>query len=507
MNGEAAAQLASVCSAAVSLAGTYSAKKGWNHHKSHAAGGCKKASASVTALDGDMELEISLRPYAQVYLYSVVPGPSVGFKVYAVQTTSAADACSGTSQLRVGVEPNAKVAWEVGPWSIEYEASFKGLDRAFKPVDYDLSVCGDGLACGPKEQCDGQDLKGASCLSLGSASGVLACGSGCTFDMTSCQGGCPAGNVCTIAGLGQPGLVDGPAATAQFSTPHAVAVDSDGTIYVADHTNHMIRAVKGGVVSVLAGTGTAGCQDGPAATAQLNYPHDVKVGPQGVYVADTYCNRVRLIHDGMVSTVAGSGQAGSADGPCPLAGFFHPTGLALLGGSVYVVDTDNHRVRVIQGGLVATVAGSIPGFADGPVATALFRHPRGIAVDALGRLYVTDFLNHAIRRIAGGMVTTVAGTGGAGWLDGPTGVARFSHPYGIAVAANNDLFVADQENWRIRLISGGVVTTLAGSGNKGFADGPVVTAEFNYPTGVALGPTGNVYVADAWNHRIRVVAR
>ena len=179
-------------------------------------------------------------------------------------------------------------------------------------------------------------------------------------------------------------------------------------------------------------------------------------------------------------------------------------------GTVYVADLSNQRIRkVTPGGEVSTLAGTgLFGSADGPGTTAEFGQPRGIAVGADGTVYVADSGNHRIRKVTpGGVVTTLAGNGTPGFADSPGTTARFNAPTGVAVAADGTVYVANSNNQRIRKITpGGEVSTLAGDGAFGSADGPGTTARFNAPYGAAVGMDGNVYVADSGNHRIRRVA-
>jgi sugar lactone lactonase YvrE len=374
-----------------------------------------------------------------------------------------------------------------------------------------------------------------------------------------------AGVVSTLAGEGSPAFADGPGATARFSTPVGVAVDAAGNVYVGDRINERIRKISPtGVVSTLAGTGTNGFADGPGATAKFSHPEGVAVDAAGnVYVADEDTNRIRKVTPaGVVSTLAGDGTRAFADGPGATARFNAPDGVAVdAAGNVYVADTDNHRLRKItptgsvstlagdaahatdgQGafgrfnspkgvavdaagnlyvadrgnhlirkvtpaGLVSTLAGSISGFADGTVVAAPFRDAEGVAVDAAGNLYVADTDQHRVRKVTpGGVITTLAGGVSGGFSDGQGADARFQNPHGMAVDASGNTYVADWNNHRIRKITpAGVASTLAGDGTAGFVDGPGATARFNGPQGVALDGVGNVYVADGGNQRIRTI--
>jgi PKD repeat protein len=320
--------------------------------------------------------------------------------------------------------------------------------------------------------------------------------------------------VSTLAGSGTAGFADGTGTAAQFNYPHGVAVDSSGNVYVADEYNHRIRKITAaGVVSTLAGSGVAGFADGTGTEAQFYRPNGVAVDSSGnVYVGDHLNHRIRKITAaGDVSTLAGSGVAGFADGTGITAQFNYPGHLALdSSGNIYVADHFNHRVRKITpAGVVSTLAGSgAAGFADGTGTAAQFNYPFGVAVDSSGNVYVTDHSGHRIRKITPvGVVSTLAGSGVAGFADGTGTDAQFYNPYEVDVDSSGNVYVADTTNYRIRKITtAGVVSTLAGSGVAGFADGMGADSQFNNPIGIALDSSGNLYVGDGNNHRIRKIA-
>jgi sugar lactone lactonase YvrE len=310
--------------------------------------------------------------------------------------------------------------------------------------------------------------------------------------------------VSTFAGSGIAGFKDGPTAGAQFINPRGIAV-SGSTVYIGDYSNQRIRAIAAGTVTTVAGSGLQGLVDGPAASAKFSFPVGVAVDSSGtVFVADSANDVIRSIAAGTVSTFAGSGTKGFLDDSAAAAQFNFPHGLAVEGNGVYVADTYNHRIRLIQGGMVSTFAGSgVQGFLDGPVASARFGAPTGLAW-AGGVLYVADSGNNRIRAISGGSVTTVAGTGVANSTDGPALTkAAFFNPAAVAATAGK-IYVAAPGNHRIRVIEQGVVSTIAGS-SAGFADGPAWIAKFQFPSGLTLGPAGELYVTDQSNHRIRVI--
>lgn len=320
-------------------------------------------------------------------------------------------------------------------------------------------------------------------------------------------------HVSTYAGSGAYGTNDSPgtAARATFNTPLGVAVDRYGHVYVADTFNHMIRKIAAtGQVSTLAGSGVAGASDGAGTAASFNEPRGIAVGYDGtVYVAEFGNHLIRKISpQGVVSTLAGSGRPGDADGMGSAAAFRVPEGLVVVGdGSVYVADTFNHKIRrIAPNGQVSTLAGSgRPGSADGTGSMASFNAPVGIAFHD-GVLVIGDSGNHMVRRIdvASGLVTTLAGSTTSGSADGVGAAASFYHPEGVAIDTAGDVHVADFDNHRVRKISAnGTVSTVAGTGSVGSADGNGTNASMRGPFGVAVDHSGNVYVADAYNHAIR----
>ncbi len=334
-----------------------------------------------------------------------------------------------------------------------------------------------------------------------------------------------AGAVTTLAGLsGTYGSTDGTGSDARFNFPNSVALDSAGNIYVADEINNTIRRVTpSGTVTTLAGSaGTAGSADGTGSAASFHQPTSVAVNQAtgDIYVADLGNVMIRKVTSaGVVTTLAGvSGIFGAQDGSGHITNpalFSVPSGTATsAAGYIYVADAGNNMIRQITaGGDVKIVAGSstVSGLADGTGSSASFRSPTSVATDAAGNIYVADTVNDSIRLITpGGVVTTFAGTGTvAGSADGTGTAARFNNPSGIAVDnISGNIYVADFNNHTIRKItSSGVVSTFAGAaGSPGSADGAGGTARFNYPRGVAVDGSGNVYVADYGNNTIRKIS-
>ena len=258
-------------------------------------------------------------------------------------------------------------------------------------------------------------------------------------------------------------------------------------------------------VVTLAGS-SQGYVDG--SPAKFNAPSGIAADSLGnTYITD-FGNHVirKTTAAGVVSTVAGS-VPGIADGLTTAAKFYYPNGSAVDKlGNIYISEEGSARIRKITPlGEVSTFAGNLIGSADGIGMSAQFTNPSGIAIDKQGNLYVADQLNHRIRKITpAGIVTTLAGST-LGYADGSGSGAQFYRPVGVVVDAQGNVFVADLFNHKIRKITpSGGVTTIAGS-TYGFADGSASSAKFAFPAGLALDKEGNLYVADSENHRIRKI--
>ena len=336
-----------------------------------------------------------------------------------------------------------------------------------------------------------------------------------------------AGVISTVAGSGMGGFGGGgfggdgdPAVAAQLNTPSGVALDGSGNLYIADTNNHRIRKVDpAGVISTVAGDGTRGSggDGGPAVAAQLSWPRGVAAdGAGNLYIADAGNDRIRKVDaSGAISTVAGGGPVGD-DGAAVAAQLYFPSGVAPDGaGNLYIADANNNRIRKVDAaGVISTVAGDgTRGFSgDGGAAVAAqLSRPYGVAPDGMGNLYIADATNHRIRKVdSAGVISTVAGDGtfGFGGDGGPAVAAQLASPSRVALDGSGNLYIADTNNHRIRKVdAAGVITTVAGDGTRGYGGdgGPAVAAQLYFPYGVAPDGMGNLYIADTSNHRIRKV--
>ena len=314
---------------------------------------------------------------------------------------------------------------------------------------------------------------------------------------------CFTGLVTTLAGSGVAASTDGVGIQAAFYNPVAVAVDSVGNIYVVDQDSHRIRKITvTGVVTTLAGS-VLGNADGLGAAARFRAPSGLAVDSVGnVYVADTGNQDIRKITPaGEVTTFTGSGVQGFLDGAPGFAQFDDPAGLAVdASDNIYVADFGNNRIRKITpGGTVSTVAGDgTAGTTDGAAGVARFFHPNAVAVDGSGNVYVADLGNNRIRKITmAGVVSTLAGST-TGFANGTGVAAQFFDPAGVAVDSSGNVYVADLGNNRIRRVTpAGVVTTLAGDGTQGYIEGAGAAAQFNKPLAIAIDAAGTLYVVDS----------
>jgi uncharacterized protein (TIGR03437 family) len=338
-----------------------------------------------------------------------------------------------------------------------------------------------------------------------------------------CAAQAPSYTISNFAGTGTSGFSgDGAAATsAQLNTPFAVAV-SGSNVYISDQVNNRIRLVSNGTISTYAGSGTSGNSgDGSSATkANITNPTGVATDSSGnVYFSDTLSAEVRKVSGGNVNDFAGTANThgfGGDAAAATLALLAFPSGLAIdSANNAYIADTFNNRIRkVTTDGNIATIAGDgDQGFVgdEGPAIYAAFFNPEAVAVDAQGNIYVADGTNNRIRKITkDGIIHTIAGsstTGGYAGDGGPAIKALLNHPRGIAVDGAGNVYIADSFNCRIRMITpGGIIYTIAGTGAAGYSGdgGPAILAQLSFPTGVTLSGA-NIYVVDSVNHAVRLL--
>jgi len=335
------------------------------------------------------------------------------------------------------------------------------------------------------------------------------------------------GTINGYAGTGAAGSTGdaGAATAATLHGPGGTALDVTGKVYIADTGNNKVRVVSGGVITTVAGTGTAGASgDGAAASsAQLSGPASVSLDAAGdVYIADAGNNKVREVSaaTGVISTVAGTGTAGSSgDGGLATGALLNaPAGVVSdSNGDLYIADSGNNKVRKVNvyTGLMTTVAGTgVAGSTGNNVAAtaATLTHPDGVALDSNGDLYIADTGSNLVREVINGVITTVAGTGAAGSSgDGSAATgATLSGPTAVAVDAAGDVYIADTGNNKVRMISAatGVITTVTGTGTAGLSgNGGVATAAtVQAPAGVTVDAAGNYYIADTGNNRVALVS-
>lgn len=303
------------------------------------------------------------------------------------------------------------------------------------------------------------------------------------------------GLISTVAGGGAEAGDGGDAVNAWLYRPTGIALDSTGNLFVADSDNYRVREVSEGIISTIGGAGGPGCggDGGPALGAELrrtplfHLPGEFQGlafdAAGGLWIADSTCNSVRRIAAGTISAVTGGAQ------------FSGPQGIAVdAAGAIYIADQGNRRIRKMANGTLTTVA-------NGGSA------PSGVAFDSGGNLYFADPDNHQVRRISNGVVTTVAG-GGPGCDNCPATQAYLNGPTGIALDSAGALYIAEARSHAIRKVAGGVISTIAGNRMPGYGGdgGAALKAQLWSPEGLAIDSSGNIYVADTGNNRVRVLA-
>lgn len=325
--------------------------------------------------------------------------------------------------------------------------------------------------------------------------------------------------ISAVAGNGTTGTTGdgGQATAAQLVSPSGLAADAAGNIYISD-LNTVRKVSPSGIITTIAGTGVSGYSGdgGPATAAQFYRGMKMVVDATGnLLMADMMNNRVRKISpSGIITTVAGNGS-GTPFVPglqATATSFGNIFSVRLnAAGEMLVSDVGNHRVvKVSTSGIVSVVAGTGVAGNDGeggPATAAKLNFPVGFEVDATGNMYVSQDETDNIRMInAAGIITTVVGTGVAGFSGdgGPATAAQISNPNGIHIDASGNIYIADQQNFRIRKVMGGIINTIAGSTNGYSGDGgPATAAKMRWPMDIIATPSGDFLIADPEFHVVR----
>jgi len=328
-----------------------------------------------------------------------------------------------------------------------------------------------------------------------------------------------AGIITTVAG-GPQGFIgnNGAALSAQLFRPTSSATGPAGETYIVDELHNVVRKVANGVITTVAGTGVPGYSgdNGAATSATLNSPWGVVVdGAGNLYISDSGNNAIRKVTGGVITTVAGNGIAGSTgDGGAATSATLNlPAGITVdAAGSLYIADSGNSRVRVVSNGVISNFAGNgaeaYTGDGLSATSASLF-NPEDVKVDSAGNVYIADQQNNVIRKVTGGIISTVAGNGTAtfGGDNGPATSAQLNAPSGVALDSAGNLIIADTNNNVIRKVSSGVITTIAGNGVPNYSgdNGPATNAALNGPLGVSTNAFGQIFVADSGNNLIRAM--
>ncbi|MBX2906903.1 MAG: T9SS type A sorting domain-containing protein [Taibaiella sp.] len=325
----------------------------------------------------------------------------------------------------------------------------------------------------------------------------------------------------TIAGtgIGAYGGDGGASTGASLHSPYVVSLDGLGNAYILDRLNARIRKIYGsGVIVTVIGTGSTGYTgDGSAGTSADITPSGLAVTNTEVYIADSYHRVIRKLNSaGLMSTIAGTGiySYGGDGGPAVNASFKTPSGMAFdAAGNLYIADGDANVVRKINpAGNISTFAGTgTAGFSgDGDFSNlATLDSPYAVTADAFGNVFISDVKNNRVRKVdVSGTITTYAGVGTAGYSgDGAQATdAELNRPAGLATDKDGNLYIADADNNVIRMVAtDGTITTAVGNGTPGFGGdyGPVNGCNLNRPFGVAVDAQGELYIADANNQRVR----
>jgi len=466
---------------------------------------------------------------AQRILAFLLFGGSVWAQQYVISTIAGGAAPpSPTAAAKVSVGDPARVAVDAAG-----NVYFSGLHSVFK-VDSAGNMtrfAGNGRAGNSGD--GGQATAAQLLFPMGIA--IDAAGNVFVADRDACvvRRIAPTGIIATVAGNGTPGsLGDGGKATsAQLNGPFAVAVDASG-LYIADTNNQVIRKVApDGTISTYAGNGTQGFSgDGGAArNAWLNGPEGVALDASGaLYIADTFNGRIRRVgSDGTITTAAGLGTTGiygGDNGPPTGASLGLPPDVAVdRFGNLYIADFGNSRIRQVASSVITTIAGTDAGVppVDGiPALNVRFAGPTGVAVDRNANFYFVEGAigsgstlargDHKVWKVsATGVLTTLAGNGvvNYGGDGGSALAAQLDTPTGVAVDSSGNLLIADTQNHRLRKVTRGVIATIAGTGAPGFNGevSPPASAQLKTPHGVAVDGSGDYFVVDTGNNRLREI--
>jgi trimeric autotransporter adhesin len=332
----------------------------------------------------------------------------------------------------------------------------------------------------------------------------------------------------SIAGNGTAGYLGdgGPATSAELNGPYGLAIDNAGNLYIADPANNRVRkvALGTGIISTFAGNGTAGYSgdNGPATSAELKVPVGMALdGAGNLYIADEGNSVIRKVNaSGTITTMAGNNTVGYSgdNGLATSASLYAPSGVAVdNSGNLYIADTGNNRIREVAAatGIITTIAGTgTAGYSgdNGAAVSATLNKPSAVVEGSTGNLYVLDTGNNVVRLVnTTGTITTIAGNGTAGYSgdDGPATGATLHTPYGLNIDSSGNLYIADSANNVVRMVStAGIISTIAGNGTAGYSgdNGAAISATLDNPQGVTIDNQGNVYISDQSNNRVREVS-
>ncbi|HUO31830.1 MAG TPA: IPT/TIG domain-containing protein [Bryobacteraceae bacterium] len=335
----------------------------------------------------------------------------------------------------------------------------------------------------------------------------------------------PQYTIATLAGDGQASSSGdgGPASSASLNGPRGVTVDPAGNVYVTEYYGQRVRKIAtDGTITTVAGNGTEGYSGdgGPATSAELDGPYRVTLDAFGnIYIADSSNNCIRKVDtNGIITTVAGNGNAGySGDGgPATSATLDYPEDTAFdHAGNMYIADLSNDVIRQVNAlGIISTVAGmGYTGYRGdgGPATQALLNGPVSVKLDDVGNLYISDQGNNVIRKVTtAGVISTYAGNGVFSFAGdgGAATKAEFGYPASIALDSSGNLYVPDVNNYRIRVVlASGTIWSIAGDGSDGYGGdgGAALSAELSAPRSVAVASSGKIYIGDFGNNRVRVL--